>query len=347
MIDIADWMDDHLTGAKHNVGAEWTAICPFCGRQGKFYVNTESGRWICFSGKCGERGKQIWSLVAKVEGISVAQARAQAVRDGITFRRRKSTPLSLAQRLLALRGELDVSEDEQVRADLPAGFVPVYDPSRKKKWRMPVYMKKRGFKRSTMKQFGVGYTEAGEFVEVPGTDRHIYVGQRLFIPVVSPTGYSWTARDIRGDQRPKYLNAPNADHRRLIFGWDQVALESDVAIQEGPTDVMMSHQHGMPALGLMGKVLNREQLRLLFRKPVTCSFVIMLDPDAEADAHAIGLQLAVRFPDVFIARLPEDADPGSASREVLWRAYDDAPRFKGNRASGLAARLARAASARS
>lgn len=340
MIDIADWMGDHLTDAHHNLGDEWTAICPFCGRKGKFYVNIETGRWICFSGKCGERGKQIWTLVAKVEGITVAQARAQSLRDGVTFRRRKSTPLSLAQRLAALRGEHDTAVDDQVRADLPDSFVPVFDPDRKgKRWRVPKYIKARGFKKSTLRQFGCGYTPANQWYEVPGTERVIYIGQRLFIPVVSPTGYSWTARDMRGDQRPKYLNAPGADHRRLIFGWDQVALESDVVLQEGPTDVMMSHQHGLPALGLMGKVLNREQLALLFRKPARCSIIIMLDPEAEAEAHTIGLQVSARFENVYMAMLPAGVDPGSATREQAWRAYDDAPRFKGNRASGLAARL--------
>lgn len=339
MLDVAEWMDDHLTHARHNLGDEWTALCPFCGRKGKFYVNIETGRWVCFSGKCGERGRQIWTLIAKVEGISVAQARAQALREGVTFRRRKATPLSLAQRLASLRGEHDTPADELVQADLPEEFIPVYDDTRKKPWRIPRYMKERGFKKSTLRQFGCGYTEQGVWYEVPGTDRVIHIGQRLFIPVVSPTGYSWTARDMRGDQRPKYLNAPGADHRKLLFGWDQVALESDVVLQEGPTDVMMSHQHGLPALGLMGKVLNREQLTLLFKKPAHCSIIIMLDPEAAAEANAIGLQVAVRFENVYVAQLPDGVDPGSATRDEAWRAYDDAPRFRGNRATGLAARM--------
>jgi DNA primase len=338
-MDIAEWMDAHLTGARPNLGDEWTAACPFCGRTGKFYVNIQSGSWICFSGKCDESGKKIWTLVAKVEGITVSQARAQAFREGVSFRRRQATPLSLAERLMALRGESEDVSDEQITAELPSGFVPVYSEKRKKRWAMPRYMKERGFKRKTLRQFGVGYTPSGEWVDVPGTERSLYVGQRLIIPVISPSGYSWTARDLRGDQKPKYLNAPGADHRRMIFGWDQVDVTSDVVIQEGPTDVMMSHQHGMPALGLMGKVLNREQRTMLFQKPSTCSIIIMLDPEARADAIKIGLQLSVRFPHVYLAELPAGVDPGQASRAVAWDAYDDAPRFSGNRASGLASRL--------
>lgn len=342
MIDIADWMSSHLDGARHNVGNEWTASCPYCRRTGKFYINTESGSWVCFSGKCGEKSKRIWKLVAKVEGISEAQARAQSFREGVNFRRRESTPKSLAQRLAALRGEGLVDVDKRVRAEFPGDMVQVYSKKRAKSWRVPKYMKTRGFKRETLRQFGCGYTKSGVWVPKPGGKRHLYVGQRLIIPVVSPSGYSWIARDLSPgqDQKPKYLNAPGADHRRLLFGWDQVEIGSDVAIQEGPTDVMKSSQNGMPALGLMGKILNREQLTLLAKKPRDCSFVVMLDPEASADAITIATQIKMIFENVYLGRLP-DVDPGEADRKTLWGAYDNAEKFKGRRAAGLSARMSR------
>jgi DNA primase len=340
MIDIADWITTNMEGARHNSGNEWTALCPYCRRAGKFYVNAESGAWVCFSGKCGERSKRIWKLVAKVEGISEAQARAQSFRDGVSFRRRKATPKSLAQRLAALRGEGLAEVDKQVRAELPGEMIHVYSKKRPKPWRVPKYMKTRGFKRETLRQFGCGYTSSGVWTPKPNSDRNLYIGQRLIIPVISPSGYSWTARDLSPEQnqKPKYLNAPGADHRRLLFGWDQVALESDVAIQEGPTDVMMSTQNGLPTLGLMGKMLNREQLMLLAKKPRDCSFVVMLDPEAMAEAIEIATQIKMIFENVYLGQLP-DVDPGEADRKTIWRVYDGAEKFKGRRAAGLSARM--------
>lgn len=340
MFDFNEWASANLPHARLN-GKEWSAPCPWCGKSGKFFVS-DQGKFICFSGSCGEKSKKPWRLIAKVSGVSPEQARAEAFRSSVSFRRRVTTPKTLSERLAALRGNRGSEIDTQVRAELPDGFVPIYDAKRRKPWRMPKYMSGRGFSRETMKAFGVGYTNSGAWVERPGK-KSLYVGDRLIIPISSGVHRSWTARDLTGKASNKYLNAPSTDNRRLLFGWNHLPEESrDIVIQEGPTDVLMSHQHGMVgAIGLMGKVMNREQLTLMFRKPSSCHIVIMLDPEAAAEAHAIGMQLASRFPNIYIAALKEGSDPGQATKSEAWEAFDDAPRFLGRRTSGLAARLRR------
>ena len=217
MIDIQEWVEDNLTRARSSGGGEWTAECPACSRWGKFYVNTESGAWVCLSGKCGVRGKSFWTLVGLVYGVSAQQARAMLFRDGVSFRRREHLPATLLDRFKSMRGEVD--DDglmEAMRFPIPEESVLVHDESRRKPWRMPKYLKKRGIKKDTARQFGLAFTQRGVYVEVPGRKRSLYVGERVFIPIVCPNGFSWTARDLTGVQLPKYLNAPGADHSKLL-----------------------------------------------------------------------------------------------------------------------------------
>lgn len=341
MIDIEAWVDDNLTRAQHSAGPNWTAECPACGRWGKFYVNVENGKWVCLSGKCGVRGRRIWSLVSLVWGVSPSQARAMMFREGVSFRRREYQPATLIERFQAMRGEVEADGlADKMEYPLPDGAVLVYDEGRKKPWRMPKYLKRRGIKRDTARQFGLAYTPPSVYVDVPGRKRPLYVGERIFIPIVCPNGYSWTARDLTGRQLPKYLNAPGADHSKLLFGWEHVNLHSDIALVEGELDTMMNTQHGIPTIGLGGKELSNEQLGLLCKKPAESAITLMLDPDAMAAAHRIATKLTVKFTRIFIAALPTGVDPGDATRDQAWAAMDDAQPFSGNRATGLVARLA-------
>jgi hypothetical protein len=346
MIDIEQWVFDNLDHPRKSSGSEVTAVCPSCGAApGRFYVNVgggpKSGAYICF--KCELRGKRIWTLIAHVEGITPAQARAEAMRDNIRFTRRRKAPLaSLAEQVAALRDREAVDTDDgRVAAELPRGFIPVHKPGRRSTWMRPVYLKQRGVRKATCRAFGLGYVQPGEWYpdeEAPGRQ---YIGERLVIPIVSPTGYSWSARDLTPDQsqQPKYLNPRGADHRRLLHGWDQVDVSSDIVLVEGPMDVIGMYQHGIPALALLGKELNREQLGLLCRKPSDASITVLLDPEEAEAPYKVARELTVRFEHIFIARLPDGVDPGDADRKQAWAAWDDAERYTGERTVGLKARL--------
>jgi hypothetical protein len=300
----------------------------------------ETGAFICFK-EDEFRGKRIWSLIAHVEGITVAQARAEALRDNVRFVRRRKAPLeSLAAQVAALR-DRDVDEDETgcVAAELPRGFVPIYKDGRRRQYMRPIYLKQRGVKRTTCRTFNLGYCAPGEWYPSEDAERRQYIGGRIIIPIVSPTGYSWSARDMTGDQQPKYLNPLGADHRRLLHGWDQVEVGSDVVLVEGPMDVISLYQHGIPALAILGKELNKEQLGLLCKKPADAAITILLDPEEAEAPYKVAQELTARFSDIFIASLPRGVDPGDATRKQAWRAWDDAARYTGERTVGLKAKL--------
>ena len=53
-MNIHDFGMKYLENPKHR-GTEINSICPFCGKK-KFYLNHESGKFLCFSGSCGEKG---------------------------------------------------------------------------------------------------------------------------------------------------------------------------------------------------------------------------------------------------------------------------------------------------
>lgn len=342
LIDIAQWAEDNLDRVRRSGGQELTATCPSCdAAPGRFYLNTETGAFICFK-EDEFRSKRVWALIAHVEGITIAQARAEAMRDNVKFaRRRKGTLATLAERVAALRGR-DVEDGNaygRVAAPLPRGFVPIHSGKRRRVWMRPRYLKERGVKKDTCREFGLGYVQAGEWYEPESGERSQYIGERIIIPILSPTGYSWSARDITGEQQPKYLNPRGADHRRLLHGWDQVDLSSDIVIVEGPLDVIGMYQHGIPALAILGKELNREQLGLLCTKPADASITVMMDPEEPEAPFNVARELTTRFSNIFIGTLPDGVDPGDATRAQAWKGWDDSTRYTGQRTSGLMAKL--------
>ena len=320
MFDLAEWVETRLERARTSTGHEWTAECPFCGRYGGFYVNTDPtgrGPWVCF--KCDERSTTAIKLVARVEDLTPMEARALVLKSSVEFRRRETTE-SLAERIRAIRTPDDISSIDllgtvESRA-LPEGYIPVWDG---KRWRVPVYLTKRGFKRSILRAWSVGYCDTGYF-------RH-----RVIIPLSCPGGESFTARDLTGAQEPRYLNPKGADHNRMLFGWNRVPRDSDFVLVEGPLDAMKLDQHGLPSMAVGGKVLHAAQLAMLFTRPRSAAVTVMLDPEAHVEAHSVAAQLIVYYERVYVAQLPEGVDPGASSREQAHKTYGEAVRYTGER----------------
>lgn len=318
--DMAEWVESNLDKARPSAGSEWTAECPWCGRYGGFYVNVDPegrGPFVCF--KCNTRSKSIVDLVAYVEDIEPHEARALIARSTIEFRR-KETTTSLLERVHALRTVVDLDSldllREETSTELPQEFIPVWDG---KRWRVPVYMTERGFTREVQARWGVGFCERGRYQ------------QRVIIPMRCPNGRSFTARDVTGEQEPKYLNPKGIDHRRLVFGWDLVPMTSDFTMVEGPLDTMKLDQHGIPAFGVGGKVLHMEQLNMLFTRPANVEVTVMLDPEAALEAMNVAAQLVVHFTNVRLAQLPDGVDPGASTRRIAHFTHAKAKPFRGER----------------
>jgi DNA primase len=321
--DLTEWVRDSLEDVHDSSSKELECRCPFCSKEAKFYINTESGNWICF--RCGEKGRGPipFKVIAQVEGESEEKVRRAFFRKAVKFKkRRKSDPTTVLERLKSIRGE---EPEPPVDFGLPPEFVPVWDGTR---WRFPTYLKERGFTRRSAAFWNLGFCETGRYAK------------RIIIPIRCPNGRSLTARDTNG-REPKYLNPEGADHRRLVFGYTEAGMEGDVALVEGPLDTIKNRQNGIPSVGIFGKRLHPEQFSLLRRWSSDRTILVMLDPEAEDEAVRIAKTLRGHFDRVFMVKIPVGKDPGAMSMSEAKGVVDHAVRFDGDRLLTIRQRLGR------
>ena len=79
--DIESYVQDNLQNVKRSTGSELNATCPFCDKPGRFYINTDTGCWICF--KCEEKGRNVAAIIAVIEGMSIEQAKAAMMKRSV------------------------------------------------------------------------------------------------------------------------------------------------------------------------------------------------------------------------------------------------------------------------
>lgn len=338
--DIEQYVEDNLSRVKPvqaGSGNELTATCPSCDRYGGFYVNADTGHYLC--NKCDFRARTIVGLVAHVEDISWSEARGYIFSKSVKLRR-KADLFTLLDRIRALRPDAiddEDDEDDLVNVEPPRHHILIHDKKRDPNWKIPPYLKERKIKAKTAKAWGLGFVRKRD--ERKGAQN---LQDRLIIPIVCPSGMSWTARAMSEDVwGPKYLNPSGADHRRLLIGWHAVRLTGDLVLCEGPLDAIRLFQHDVPALALGGKELHDEQLAQLMELPKSSAITIMLDPTETISPFDIAARLNVHFEYIYIATLPltlksgEPCDPGNASRRMIHTALDEAKRWKGSRMARL------------
>ncbi len=320
--ELRDYLEDRLKKFKESAGSEVTAECPSCERWGSFYVNTDSGAFVCF--KCGDfRGRSAVGLVALLEGISWSEARAYIFKNSVQLRRRKDI-FSLMDAVRALRPDAvdeEEEDEEPVAFEVPKVARELDDNIFR--W----LLKKRKIEKVTAKAWDLSYCRVGRFAG------------RLVIPIRCPSGYSFTARDMTGDQEPKYLNPSGADHRRLLIGWHCTPLTGDLVLCEGPFDAIRLWQNSIPALAVGGKELHQEQMAQLRTLPKDTALTVMLDPEEEVAPYKMADQLSSHFNFIYLAKLPDGVDPGDADQETAQNAVDGAKRWTGSRADLLNAKL--------
>jgi DNA primase len=324
--DVEAYIEDNLDNVKRSSGHEMSATCPFCDKSDHFYVNADTGHYICFKCDAAGRGfKGIARLMAEVDGITISQAQRVIFRQSVQFGRRKEQPRGLLDRVMALRGDAGIPESGAVNVPLPDEFIPVWHP--KRGWSVPLYLKERGISRKIARHWGMGYCQNGKYAH------------RIVFPIRCPNGESFTTRDATGGKlQPKYLNPVGAGHGRLLYGWNTLG-DGDVILVEGPTDVIRIASHGFEVLGIFGKALHIEQLKLLFKLPSSKSVVIMLDPEELEAPYKVASQILCHFENVYISWLPDGVDPGKSERRVAYQSYKAAVRYTGDRIESLKAKM--------
>ena len=319
------------------VGRRYVGLCPFhAEKTGSFSVNAEEGLYYCFG--CQASGDAI-TFLRDIEGCDFVEAVERlAARCGITIHHDTSGKDQFDRE--GRRALLGVMEQA-------VAFYHEELLSRPDAKHARQYLRSRGYKGETVRQFALGWApETGR--SLVGTIRApadllvkaglAHQGQsglrdafrgRVIFPIFDPAGKAigLGGRILPGAGEgagPKYRNSPETpvySKKRTLYGlnWAKQAVvqAGEVIVCEGYTDVIGFFTAGLPrAVATCGTALTEEHFRLLgrFAKRVVLAF----------DADTAGQSAAARFYEwekrheleVAVAALPPGSDPADlAMRE--------------------------------
>lgn len=287
MVDVTALLDEYSIEFKSsgkNVGVGWVEItCPFCSDP-SFHlgINLKSSLFHCWS--CGEKG-HLTKLLIEILQINYYQAE-ELVReyssDEQEEREEKST---------------------KTKIEFPEGYTNILPELHKQ------YLLKRNFNPDFLqKKYSVG--------AVYQTGRFSY---RIIIPVfMNKQIVNFTARDVSGLQKTKYLHYSNEEAvkpiKHCLYNLDSVI--DRVIIVEGVFD---SWRIGDGSVALLGAEFTIQQLNLLLQKEVKEAY-ILLDNDLTGinKAKKLGNVLSTFIPKVEILTLPDEIkDPADLKPEEV------------------------------
>jgi DNA primase len=261
-------------------GSALVGRCPFHADRGRpnLTVFSRSGRWVCF--RCGEKGDVI-GFVQQIEHLDFRMAVTRLDATATEHSRRSPRP-SVAP-VPPVRAGVWLGPAE---LEVLAAAVELYANRLLTEERALAYLAGRGFERSLLERYQVGYASGGELVgylrwrglplepavRAGVLDRdlrevlrgRVVVSERRRGSPVWLIGRQLDA-DVFGQPRvPKYLSLPG---RKPLLGWEEaVAAETDqVTVVEGPLDWLAVRAWGVPAIALCGNRVRPAALEALHR----------------------------------------------------------------------------------
>lgn len=288
-------------------GRNLKAPCPFHNEKtASFMVSPEKGIWHCFG--CGAGG-DILSFVMMMEGCEFKEAlELLARRAGVELK----TKADGGERAKA-RQRLQDAHDWAVKYFQTCL---VKNPAA-----LSYVVKRRGLKRSTIQDFGIGYAPESwdglvKFLRKKGFSEDELVKAGLAVRKRSgtgvfdmfrgrimfaicdragrPVGFTGRVLDDAADTGPKYLNTPQTvlyDKSQAIFGLhlakEAIRAGDEAVLVEGNMDVVASHQAGVRnVVAASGTALTIDQLKTLskFSRNIKIAF----------DQDSAGLQASAR-----------------------------------------------------
>jgi len=294
------------------IGREFVALCPWHNDSNpSLTVNDQKNLCFCFA--CGG-GSDAIAFVEQKFGLSFADAIQRiAEKNGIDVEYDNLDPEE-ALRIAAERRRLIdtvAAHHARYRAELPldGGRVAI-------EW-----LKARGVKPETSREFGLGYASMG------------YFEGRVTVPIHDHRGtmVGFTGRRVVDDSSPqKYKNSPSSsifDKGALIFNEHRAVEAARVAgfmvFVEGHFDVISMWQHGIKnVVATQGTAApSPASIQRIMRQ---CRrFVLCYDGDAGGNT-AVEAFIKVAGPlacrgelTVTVAQLPEGSDPDSCIRDGI------------------------------
>lgn len=234
----------------YKTGKDFVCLCPFHANRStpSMTVSRETGVFMCFNPACGAKGDLI-SLVGRTRNIPRTDA----------FRLVEKAEVTLDE--VVKRLEFDINKTDDI-AEFPQETID------RMKAAMPgskgeAYMLGRGFERSTLDYFDIGYSQRQDCVTVPV---HSYQG--------IPMGF--IGRKTEGKQ---FLNSSGLQGRKTLFNIHRAKRHgSALIIVEASFDAMKVHQAGYPNVGALFKgTVTDEQAAIIGR--CFSEIIIFVDND--------------------------------------------------------------------
>ena len=329
--DLAGVVSQYV--ALRKVGRRFSGLCPFHNEKTpSFSVNAEEGFFYCFG--CQKSGDAI-TFVREIEHLDfVGAVEWLANRLGIALRYTDASDGATRKERKELGDLLEKAAEfyhQTLRSGRAAGKV-------------RSYLRSRGFDSETVEQFRIGYAPnqwdalashlgvATSKLEAAGLGRQGQRGgpidffrDRIMFPVFDTNGVvvGFGGRMLPDGQQPKYKNTPQTrlyDKSKVLYGLHMAKkhiVEADeIVVCEGYTDVIGCFRAGIPrAVATCGTALTDDHVKLMtrFAKRIVIAF----------DADGAGKAAADRFyewedrhnAEVFVAAMPEGADPGQLAEE--------------------------------
>ncbi|MEX0646813.1 MAG: DNA primase [Balneolaceae bacterium] len=330
--DIVEVVGDYVKLKKS--GSGFMGLCPFHNEKTpSFHVTPAMGIYKCFG--CGAAG-DVFNFVMEMEGVSFPESlRSLAERYGIDIpdehvegeddqtRAREGIYHSLKFAGLFFNRQL-MESDEAAAAR--------------------AYLEKRGYNKSVMRSFGLGYAPTGsqllKAAQKEGIDEEYLAGadlvkpdnrnngfydtfrDRLMFPIFNPSGkvIAFAGRILtEAKKTAKYINSaqtPVYNKSEVVYGINfaknEIRRHEEVILVEGYTDVITMHQHGLKnVVASSGTSLTSKQINILQR--YGNRIVMIYDADSAGQkAMDRGMNIALeQGMEVFLMELPDGDDPDS------------------------------------
>lgn len=310
---IVDVITDYgIQLKRHGRSKYYECCCPFHGEKTpSFKVDEIKGTYRCFG--CGERGNAI-SFVMKHDGLEFpAAVKVLADKKNIKIEEREETDDEKNSRLereanLALMARVDALYKAMFREDADAQE---YAHGR---WGAE-YCEEEGIGYAPKGNVLVSWAEKnGESLDrlrtlsLVGIDEHNcwydFFRARIMIPIKDRMGrvISYTARDITGTSKSKYLNGAESPIYRkgdVLFGFHNArriaSKEQKVYAVEGAPDCMRLQQIGVVnTVAPLGTAWTEAQFTLLKRIVHKICFLPDADPAKDGDEFGAGVKAVIK-----------------------------------------------------
>lgn len=271
--------------------------CPFCNwTRTSFYVDPDTGRWICHY--CNERGGPV-QLVAKVSNVSYNKA-VERIGDNFTVNPDDEE-------------EKEYHEPEVISISLPNEFRRLsgnHDSIAAQPYLR--YASKRKLDEKILADYGIGYCADG------------YYGGRLIVPVYHfGKLVNFIARAISRKAEKKVLTPPGNEQYNYLFNLDNLWGESEVIVVEGVFDALVLPEM---AIASFGKKITGKQVSLMRHSGVK-KVTFCYDEDAIDEAYDFADKYWATF-DTHVVEMPYGEDPSSLGRAGMLEILEDAIKIK-------------------